>query len=206
MGSPGRLLLVLLFAASILKAAEPRAERPLSEQAYAGLLCRDHADTGGMLVGWVLPGPLKGKTFSSPFVNRGDIILAVNGKPMGKKAFEELLGRSKPGDTLELRVRLTKGREDTAVPTPGKGGEEKTIKVVLASKADWSGPVAFRRPFVVPPSGGIFNSPGDGLKPALRTAASGLGFSAGAGRSMPSAASMSAATMRPPGPLPWSFV
>ncbi len=132
-------------------------ERPLAEQAYAGLLCRDHAETGGMLVGWVLPGPLKGKTFTSPFVNRGDIILAVNGKPMGKKAFEELLGRSKPGDALELRVRLTKGREDASPPAPGKGGEEKTIKLVLASKADWSGPVAFRRPFVVPPSGGILD-------------------------------------------------
>jgi len=108
-----------------------------------------------MLVGWVMPGPLKGKTFTSPFLNRGDIILAVNGKPMGKKAFDELLARSKPGDAIELHVRVTKGKEDTAVPEPGKGGEEKTLKVVLASKADWSGPIAFRRPFVVPPSGGL---------------------------------------------------
>jgi len=136
----------ILALMTCLPAARAGTERALSEQAYAGLLCRDHAETGGMLVGWVMPGPLKGKTFSSPFLNRGDIILAVNGKPMGKKAFDELLGRSKPGDTLELRVRLTKGKEDTAVPEPGKAGEEKTLKVALASKADWSGPVSFRRP------------------------------------------------------------
>jgi len=111
-----------------------------------------------MLIGWVMPGPLKGKTFKSPFINRGDIILAVNGKPMGKKAFDELLGRSKPGDAIELRVRLTKGQDDTSLPSPGKGGEEKTLKVVLASKAEWSGPIAFRRPFVVPPSGGLLDA------------------------------------------------
>jgi len=132
-----------LVAAAVL--AQEGGDRPLAEQAYAGLFCRDHAATGGMLVGWVMPGPLKGKTFTSPFLNRGDIILAVNGKPMGKKAFEELLGRSKPGDTLELRVRLTKGREDTAIPAPGKGGEEKTLRIALASKAEWSGPISFRR-------------------------------------------------------------
>ena len=66
-------------------------ERPLAEQAYVGLFCRDDPATGGMLVGWVMPGPLKGKTFTSPFLNRGDIILAVNGKATGKKAFEALL-------------------------------------------------------------------------------------------------------------------
>ncbi len=44
------------------------------------------------------------------------------------------------------------------MPAPGKGGEEKTLKVVLASKAEWSGPIAFRRPFVVPPSGGILDA------------------------------------------------
>jgi len=141
-----RPVLSVLTVLSVLSSCGLAAERPLAEQAYIGLSCRDHAETGGMLVGWVMPGPLKGKTFTSPFVNRGDIILAVNGKPMGKKAFEELLERLKPGDTVELLVRATKGREDTAVPTPGKGGEEKTIKIDLASKAEWSGPVAFRRP------------------------------------------------------------
>ncbi|MBM4035429.1 MAG: hypothetical protein FJ291_27120 [Planctomycetes bacterium] len=147
--------ILMVLCASSAAAAARHEQRPLSGQAYVGLFCRDHPESGGMLVGWVMPGPLKGKTFTSPSINRGDIILAVNGKPMGKKAFEELLARSKPGDAIELRVRLSKGKEDTAVPEPGKGGEEKTLKVVLASKADWSGPVSFRRAFVVPPLGGL---------------------------------------------------
>ena len=139
-------VLSVLSSLLMLQATSRGAERPLSEQAYAGLLCSDHAETGGMAVGWILPGPLKGQTFKSPYMSRGDLILAVNGQPMGKKTFKELIERAKPGDVLELKVRRTKGPEDSALPTPGKGTEETTVRLVLASKADWVGPIAFKRP------------------------------------------------------------
>jgi hypothetical protein len=131
--STGRLLLVLLFAPSVLGAVEPRAERPLSEQAYAGLVCRDHHESGGMLVGWVMPGPLQGKAFTSPFLNRGDIIVAVNGKPMGKMAWRELLERAEPGDALKLRVRATQGREGTAVSEPVRRDD----RLLLLRTPEW---------------------------------------------------------------------
>ena len=140
--------LTLVAAALCLsvRAAEQPDTRPPAEQAYAGLFCSDHPQTGGMLVGWVLPGPLKGTTFASPHMSRGDIILSVNGKPMAKKAFYELVERSKPGDALALRVRVTKGPGGGGTPIAGKGGEEKTVRLVLASKADWCGPISFKRP------------------------------------------------------------
>jgi len=143
-----RIVLLAVVCSSAAAAGElgKGDERPLAEQAYAGLLCSDHAETGGMVVGWILPGPLKGQTFKSPFMNRGDLILAVNGQPMGKKAFKELVERSKPGDVLTLRVRRTKGDENASPAVPGKGMEETAVRLALASRADWVGPIAFRRP------------------------------------------------------------
>ena len=145
-------VVLLAVMCSCVAAGEPEKsdERPLAEQAYAGLLCSDHPETGGIVVGWILPGPLKGRTFKSPFMNRGDLVLSVNGQPMGTKAFKELIVRSKPGDVLELRVRRTKGDEEASPPVPGKGMEETTVRLVLASRADWVGPIAFRRPLPDP--------------------------------------------------------
>ncbi|MCZ7597290.1 MAG: hypothetical protein M5U09_05365, partial [Gammaproteobacteria bacterium] len=37
-----------------------RDERPIADQPFHGMLVRDHAETGGLLVGWILPGPLGG--------------------------------------------------------------------------------------------------------------------------------------------------
>ena len=142
-GGPAAACLIACLAAA--RAAEPPPERPLAEQPYAGLLCYDHPKTGGMSVGWILPGPLEGRTFKSPHMNRGDLILAVNGTPMGKKAFYELIERSKPGDVLTLRVRRTESPTIGARPVVGKGTEETDVRLVLAPKAQWVGPIAFAR-------------------------------------------------------------
>lgn len=116
--------------------------RSLDAQPFHGLLVRDDEPTGGLLVGWILPGPLNGHGFSSDVVNRGDIILRVNGLKMDRKQFEALMLSAKPGDHIALHVRHTGGNPETAVPTAGAASSEKDYDVVLASREAWSGPIA----------------------------------------------------------------
>lgn len=119
-----------------------RDERPLADQPFHGLLVRDDAETGGLLVGWILPGPLNGAGFTSDVVNRGDLILAVNGRRMNREQFNEFLRGARPDDTMTLTVRHTGGDAGGAVPTAGGGTEEREHRITLASRAEWSGPVA----------------------------------------------------------------
>ena len=65
-------VLACAVAAMGATASGAEGERPIGEQAYADLILRDHPASGGSLVGWVLPGPLKGTAFASPYLNRGE--------------------------------------------------------------------------------------------------------------------------------------
>jgi len=116
--------------------------RPLGGQPFHGLLVRDDDATGGLLVGWILPGPLNGHGFTSDVVNRGDIILTVNGQKTNRKQFDALMLNAKPGEHVSLHVRHTGGDAETAVPTPGSATSEKDYDIVLASRDMWSGPIA----------------------------------------------------------------
>jgi len=120
--------------------------RPLAKQAFAGLKVRDNAAGDELLIGWVLPGPLEGRTFKSPHMNRGDVILSVDGKKLNAAAFDKLIESSKPGDVLMLEVRQTGSKKIGAVPDSGKGAKVVNVKLVLASKADWVGPIDYPRP------------------------------------------------------------
>ena len=145
-----RIALLMLAAACLCASAalaNAGDRRPVEEQAYCGLTVSDYGDSGTMVVGWILPGPLQGTTFESPFMNRGDLILSVNGKPMKQAEFTEFIEASKPGDTVLLKVRNTKPQGVGSTPTPGSGTEERDVKLVLARRSDWSGPIAWPRPF-----------------------------------------------------------
>lgn len=122
--------------------------RPLAEQPFHGLLVRD--DPAGLLVGWILPGPLNGHGFTSDVVNRGDLILAVNGQKMDRDAFEQFMLDARPGNRVELHVRRTAGNPETAVPAAGAGGDEADYEITLASRAEWSGPIAHVQPEAPP--------------------------------------------------------
>lgn len=116
--------------------------RPLHEQPFHGMLVRNDEASGGLLVGWILPGPLNGHGFTSDVVNRGDILLSVNGRKMDRNEFDALMLSAKPGDHLSLKVRHTGSNPETAVPTAGSASDEREYDLVLASRAEWSGPVA----------------------------------------------------------------
>jgi hypothetical protein len=81
-------------------AEPPQAASPTNAsaaRAYAGLKLRDDTASGQTLVSWVFPGPLAGTGFASPYVNRGDSLRSVNGKPASVAAFAKLIESAKPG-------------------------------------------------------------------------------------------------------------
>ncbi len=138
-GSLAGSLLLVSLARTLLAQTDTR---PLAAQPFHGLLVRDDDATGGLLVGWILPGPLNGRGFTSDVVNRGDIILTVNGQKRNRKQFDALMLNAQPGEHVALHVRHTGGDAETAVPTAGAATSEKDYDIVLASREQWSGPIA----------------------------------------------------------------
>ncbi len=114
----------------------------MSEKPFAGLILRDD-DSGKVLVAYIAPGPLEGRGFHSPHLERGDTVLAVNGQPMTAKAFDALVEASHVGDEIVFKVHRTGGPDVTSVPTPTHEGPEEEFSFKLASAAAWSGPVGF---------------------------------------------------------------
>src|SRR5690606_130837 len=96
---------------------------------------------GDLLVGWVLPGPLEGTGKTSPYLQRGDIILEADGRKLDAKAFKEFVKTKRPGAVIRLKIRQTEGNVAAAVPTPGKGETVIEHDLVLAPKQRWTGPV-----------------------------------------------------------------
>lgn len=113
-----------------------------SNRPYSGLTLRDD-DTGVVLVAHIAPGPLEGKGFRSPHLERGDTILSINGQPMTARAFEELVARSKVGDEILMQVKRTGSPVVTSVPTAAVDGKVEELKFALANAAEWVGPVGF---------------------------------------------------------------
>ncbi len=137
---------VFVSRATAQAPAEPPA-RPLSEQAYLGLFLRDIPDTPYSVVSWILPGPLGGTNFESDYVNRGDIVLAINGEARSADRYQALLESASPGDVWQFQVQRGTGDINAAVPDPGgERGEIIEFEITLGSRAAWSGPIVFPRP------------------------------------------------------------
>ncbi len=137
---------VFAVVAAAMLAGAAAAERPLAQTPYAGLVARDYEPGKSLVVSWVLPGPLQPQGLASSLLRRGDLILAVNGRPMGYAEFQRTVAEAKPGDALVLSVRYTEGDPNSSTPAPGKGTREAKLRLVLAAKSEWVGPCEFHRP------------------------------------------------------------
>jgi hypothetical protein len=141
-----RATLLLVFLALVLsrpgETVADRDPRPLEEQPFLGLSVRDVPD-GGLVVAWILPGPLGGQgKDSTSGIQRDDNVVSVDGKPMDAAAYKAHVGAKKPGDRVTLVVRRSpKADPHGAVPLGGPGGEERTFVATLGSRAEWSGTV-----------------------------------------------------------------
>ncbi len=137
----------LLFLAGCLTPSVPtprETESPVvsgTGDAYIGLSVREY-DKDGVVVGWILPGPLEGTGFRSPYLTRGDIILEVDGVVVkDPEHFSDLIKAHRPGETVTLMINRTEADINAAVPTPGAAINVQELPVTLVDKELWTGPI-----------------------------------------------------------------
>lgn len=140
---------LILMLVSPVAALQPAGDdpRPVPEQPYLGLSVREYPEQKKCIVSWIYPGPLEGTGFNSPHLQRGDFLLAIDEVDLHKPDdLTALLRRYSPGDRVTLRIQRTGGDQSASVPTPGSGEAVAEASIVLASRAQWAGPVAWKRP------------------------------------------------------------
>ena len=115
--------------------------RPWTEQPFLGLSVRD--TPSGLVVGWVLPGPLGGTGFESALgIQRGDNLVSVDGEAVDVAGFKALIRAKSPGETVVLVYRRSPdAKVDTGVPHGGEGGKETSLEVKLGTRAEWAGTI-----------------------------------------------------------------
>ena len=116
-------------------------DRSFEEQPYLGLAVRDTDD--GLVVGWIYPGPMGGKSFTSDVgVQRGDNLVSINGQAVDAEGFREIINQMSPGDSVKLIFRRSpQAQMNASVPKGGPGGEEFSIEIELSSRDLWSGTI-----------------------------------------------------------------
>ena len=136
-----RFAMLIVLLSLHAQATAQTDTRGLREQPYLGLNIRDTAD--GPVVGWIFPGPLGGRSFTSASgVRRGDNLVSINAEPADTARFSEIIGAMSPGDTVTLVMRRSpRAQPNAAVPTGGPGGDEFTVTATLGSRHDWTGTV-----------------------------------------------------------------
>ena len=134
-------LLGALLAAALAPVQDWRREP------YLGLRVRD-AD-GGVVVTWVLPGPLGGTGFESRAgIRRADVIEAAGASTRPGEAitsaaqFDAMVESLAVGDLFSVRARRPAAADPaSAVPRAADGGDVATYTAQLASRDAWSGTI-----------------------------------------------------------------
>ncbi|MCR9076354.1 MAG: PDZ domain-containing protein, partial [bacterium] len=135
-----RLIFIVLCVARFPLSAQ--SDHPWADEPYLGLAVRDTEH--GVVVGWVYPGPLGGRSFTSDAgIQRGDNIVSINATPIGSRdTFTDLISSLAPGDDITITYRRSPDADmNVSVPKGGEGGEETTLRVMLSSKDEWAGTV-----------------------------------------------------------------
>lgn len=139
---------------SFAAAAQPVADKPPSEQAYAGLALRD--TPVGTVVEYPQYGPFHGDMYRSDSVWRGDVIVSISCagralRPEGQSderlsvdAFRALIKSAHPGDELTIVYRRAADAEkhlEDEQPFSDPAGQERSATVRLGSRDQWTGSV-----------------------------------------------------------------
>ncbi len=131
--------IVVLTTSAIATDPDPR---PLHQQPYLGLSVRDTEH--GVVVGWIYPGPLGGKSFDSDSgIKRGDNLIAINDDPIESAGdFRAAIDQINPATTITLTLRRSPdAKSDASVPIGGEGGDEFTVEVELGNRDEWTGTI-----------------------------------------------------------------
>ncbi len=127
----------------------------MAKQAFLGIGMKTDSPAGKLEVGSVMPGPLypqdESGDLGKPSIDEGDVILAVNGKPVDSAGLKALVDHAHPGDGLTLRVQHAE-KQPAQDHQPTKPGivTVRNLTVRLEPKSRWSGPIAFPRPAGLP--------------------------------------------------------
>ncbi len=134
-------LVFLVLAVCISATSAQSDDRPLDQQPYLGLAVRDTPE--GLVVGWIYPGPMGGKSFTSDAgVQRGDNLVSVDGVQVDAAGFREAVKELNAGELINLVFRRSPDAQMSAsVPKGGAGGEEFTVSITLSSMDKWSGTI-----------------------------------------------------------------
>jgi hypothetical protein len=162
MHRPGaRLTFLLALVSSCPRCLAATSTQPTTRPiAYCGLALRDEDGTKRTLVKYISPGPLEGRGFTSPHLQRGDTVLSVNGAQTGAAQFDELIAHSTVGDEIVLRVKRTGSDRLTSVPEARPDGPEEELKFRLVDATEWRGPLhAPREPASAPARLEVSDSP-----------------------------------------------
>jgi hypothetical protein len=138
-----RSILIIALALLTTTAAHSQTAHPWADEPYLGLAVRDTEH--GVVVGWVYPGPLGGRSFTSAAgIQRGDNLVAINTTAIDSRdTFTQTIRSLSPGDDIAITYRRSPDAQmNASVPIGGPGGDETTISVTLSSRDAWSGTVA----------------------------------------------------------------
>ena len=133
------IAIAVLTTSAIATDPDPR---PLHQQPYLGLSVRDTEH--GVVVGWIYPGPLGGKSFTSDSgITRGDNLIAINDHPVeSADDFRNTIDQIDPATTITLTLRRSLGAQsDASVHIGGEGGDEFTVEVELGNREEWTGTI-----------------------------------------------------------------
>src|SRR5690349_20419395 len=157
--NPRAIWIALLILNPRLLAAGATSQPTTRPAAYCGLALRDEDGSSRTLVKLIAPGPLEGRGFTSPHLQRGDTVLSVNGHPMRAAAFDALIAASAIGDEIILRVKRTGSDRLTSVPEAAADGREEELKFRLVNAAEWQGPIHTPKPETRPSRLEVSESP-----------------------------------------------
>ncbi|MFG0245425.1 MAG: hypothetical protein ACF8MF_05155 [Phycisphaerales bacterium JB052] len=135
-------IVFLLYVLILVPISHAQSDHPWASQPYLGLSVRDTVH--GLVVGWVSPGPLGGRSYTSTSgIQRGDILVSINAEPIeSADQFKALIAALSPGDELTVVYRRSPEADmNASVPKGGPGGTETTITATLSSKDMWSGTI-----------------------------------------------------------------
>lgn len=143
-----RIIRIIIAALALLTAAthaqsQTHTSHPWADEPYLGLSVRDTEH--GVVVGWIYPGPLGGRSFTSASgIQRGDNLVAINATAIDSRdTFTQTIKSLSPGDDIAITYRRSPDAQmNASVPIGGPGGDETTISVTLSSRDQWSGTVA----------------------------------------------------------------
>ncbi len=139
--NPSRLLPNPALCLAVFLGVEPPSEP--AKQGYLGANVVDNG-SGQTVFTWFFPGPLNGASLRSGAfdLQRPDVLIAVDGRPMNAAAFNAYIASRAPRTTVTIEYEPATTRGTANIPASVETtGERRTIAVTLEDRDEWTGTI-----------------------------------------------------------------